>query len=142
MSHEQTTLQYRAAFQPTKVQRKAIGLIYKNSKKITVRAFFARFAVHTNKFSRLNNPSCKEMGAALCIFTNYLRVKQRKAFQRMRANATQVYFRDFAGAETRDRERLLGFTKILLDTNLNVQDASRHLEEAIMSVMENALTYL
>ena len=82
------------------------------------------------------------MGAALCVFANYLKMKQRKAFQKMRANAAQVYYRDFAGAETRDRERMLYFTRTLLDTNLNVQDSSRHLEEAIMSVMEQALTYL
>lgn len=60
----------------------------------------------------------------------------------MRANATQVYFRDFAGAEVRDRERMLSLTRTLLDTNLNVQDASAHLEEAIMGVMATALTYL
>ena len=82
------------------------------------------------------------MGAALCVFFNYLKMKQRKAFQRLRANAAQVYYRDFAGAETRDRERMLGYTRTLLDTNLNVQDSSRHLEEAVMSVMEQALTYL
>ncbi len=51
------------------------------------------------------------MGAALCIFANYLRVKQRKAFQRMRANAAQVYYRDFAGAEVRDREKLLNLAR-------------------------------
>lgn len=74
----------------------------------------------TNKFSRLNNPSMRDMGAALTIFVNYLRMKQRRAFQRMRANATQVYYRDFAGAEVRDRERMLSLTRRLLDTNLNV----------------------
>ena len=76
------------------------------------------------------------MGAALCIFANYLRVKQRKAFQRLRANAAQVYYRDFAGAEIRDREKLLSLTRCMLNTNLNVQDASHHLEESVMSVME------
>mmetsp|Transcript_46418 Transcript_46418/g.61481 ORF Transcript_46418/g.61481 Transcript_46418/m.61481 type:complete len:112 (-) Transcript_46418:33-368(-) len=111
MHHEQATLQYRAAYQPTKLQRKAIGLIYKNSKMVNLRAYFAKFAVYTNSFSRLNNPHIKEMGAAMCIFSNYLRMKQRRAFQRMRANATQVYFRDFAGAEVRDREYLLSLTR-------------------------------
>jgi len=60
----------------------------------------------------------------------------------MRANAAQVYFRDFAGAEVRDRERLIALTRTLLETNLNVQDASHHLEEAVTSVLEQALTYL
>ena len=104
MHKEQTTLQYRANFQPTKLQRKALGLIHKNSKKINLRAYFTKFAVFTKHYSRLNNPHIKEMGAALCVFINYLRVKQRRAFQRLRANASQVYFRDFVGAEVRDRE--------------------------------------
>ena len=82
------------------------------------------------------------MGAALCVFANYLRMKQRKAFQRLRANAAQVFYRDFAGAEVRDREKMLSLTRVLLDTNLNVTDASHHLEEAIMSVMEQSLSYL
>ena len=60
------------------------------------------------------------MGAALCIFANYIKMKQRRAFQRMRANAAQVYYRDFAGAEVRDRERMLTLTRTLLDTNLNL----------------------
>jgi len=55
-------------------------MIYKHSKKVNLRAYFARFAVQTKKFSRLNNPKVKELGAALCVFANYLRVKQRKAF--------------------------------------------------------------
>ena len=88
-----------------------MGLVYKVSKSVNLRVFFARFAVQAKKFSRLNNPHIKEMGAALCVFTNYLRMKMRKAFQRMRANATQVYYRDFAGAEVRDREYLLGLTR-------------------------------
>jgi hypothetical protein len=103
MAQEQATLQYRAAFQPTKLQRKSLGLIYKNAKKMTLKAYFTKFAVQTNNYSRLNNPVLKEMGAALCIFANYLKMKQRRAFQRMRANAAQVYYRDFAGAEVRDR---------------------------------------
>lgn len=45
-----------------------------------MRAHFAKFAVHTNRFSRLNNPHIKGLGAALCVFASYLRVKQRKAF--------------------------------------------------------------
>ena len=60
----------------------------------------------------------------------------------MRANASQVYFRDFAGAEVRDREHLLKLTRTLLSTNLNVQDSSNNLEEALMSVLEQSLTYL
>lgn len=120
MSHEQATLQYKMAFQPTKLQRKSLGLMLKNTKKLTLRAYFARFAVHTNKFSRLNNPHMKEMGAAVCVFANYLRMKQRRAFQRLRANAAQVYYRDFVGAEVRDRERMLALSRTLLDTNLNV----------------------
>jgi len=42
----------------------------------------------------------------------------------------------------RDRDLLLSLTRVLLDTNLNLQDSARHIEEAIMSVMEQALTYL
>lgn len=38
----------------------------------------------------------------------------------MRANTTQAYYRDFSGAEVRDREKLLSLTKTLLETNLNV----------------------
>ena len=87
---------------------------------MTLKANFAKFAIQTKKFARLNNPHVKEMGAALCVFANYLRMKQRRAFQKMRANAAQVYFRDFAGAEVRDREYLLSLTRMLLDTNLNV----------------------
>lgn len=80
LANEQATLQYRAAYQPTKLQRKAIGLIYKCSKQVTLRAYFARLAVRTNKFSRLNNPKCRDIGAALCVFVNYLKIRQRKAF--------------------------------------------------------------
>lgn len=120
MNHEQVTLQYRADFQPTKLQRKAVGLIYKNSKKVNLRAYFAKLAIQTGKFSRLNNPHVKELGAAMCIFANYVKMKIRRAFQRMRANSTQVYYRDFAGAEVRDRERMLSLTRNLLETNLNV----------------------
>ena len=53
-----------------------------------------------------------------------------------------MYYRDFAGAEIRDRERMLRLSRALYETNLNAQDSSRHLEEAIMNVMEQALTYL
>jgi len=37
---------------------------------------------------------------------------------------------------------MLALTRILLETNLNAQDASHHLEEAVTSVLEQALTYL
>ena len=74
---------------------------------MTLRAFFAKFAIMTKKFSRLNNPNNKEMAAALCIFTNYNRMKERMAFQRLRANAADKYYRDFAGAEIRDRETMI-----------------------------------
>ena len=135
MAGEEATLQYRAAFQPTKLHRKSIGLIYKHSKRLNLRAYFAKFAVQTGKFSRLNNPVVKEVGAALAVFVNFLRMKKRRAFQKMRANAAQVYYRDFAGAEVRDRERMLVLTRTLLETNLNTQDASQHLEDAITSVL-------
>ena len=45
MHHEQANLQYRTAFQPTKLQRKAVGLVYKVSKSVNLRVYFARFAV-------------------------------------------------------------------------------------------------
>ena len=76
------------------------------------------------------------MAAAFCIFTNYNRMKERMAFQRLRANAADKYYRDFAGAEIRDREAMIQLSKILLATNLNSQDASHNLEDAITTVLE------
>ena len=90
----------------------------------------------------LNNPHNKEMAAAFCIFTNYNRMKERMAFQRLRANAADKYYRDFAGAEIRDREAMIQLSKVLLETNLNSQDASHNLENAITTVLEQSLTYL
>ena len=142
MQQEQQNLQYQADFQPTKQQRKAIGLLYKNSKKVQLRAYFTKLTVQTNQFRRVNNPYLKEMGAAMCIFANYVKMKKRKAFQKLRANTSQVYYRDFAGAEQRDRDKLLSLAKTLFETNLNVQDASHNLEDAIMRVMEQAMVYL
>lgn len=142
MQYEQAALEYRANYQPTKLQKKALGLINKNMKKLSLRAYFARFAVKTRKYSRLNNPCMRDMGAALCIFSNYLRMRQRKAFQRLRANAAQVFYRNFAGAEASDRDYLLQQTRTLLSTNLNAMDSSQHLEEALMSVLQQSLAYL
>ena len=109
---------------------------------MTLRAFFAKFAIMSKKFRLLNNPHNKEMAAAFCIFTNYNRMKERMAFQRLRANAADKYYRDFAGAEIRDREAMIQLSKVLLETNLNSQDASHNLENAITTVLEQSLTYL
>ena len=94
------------------------------------------------KYRLLNNPHTKELAAAFCMFHNYNRMRERLAFQKLRSNAADKYYRDFAGAEMKDREAMLQFTKFLLATNLNTQDANHNLENAIMSVLEQALTYL
>ena len=82
------------------------------------------------------------MAAALCMFHNYNRMKERLAFQKMRANAADKYYRDFAGAEMKDREAMMQLTRVLLSTNLNTQDANHNLENSIMNVLEQGLTYL
>ena len=142
MGHEQQQLEYEASYQPTKTQRKSLSIIYKYGRKLTLRAYFAKFAIMAKKYRLLNNPHNKEMAAAFCIFTNYNRMKERLAFQRLRANAADKYYRDFAGAEIRDREAMIQLSKILLATNLNSQDASLNLENAITTVLEQSLTYL
>ena len=60
----------------------------------------------------------------------------------MRSNAADKYYRDFAGSEMKDREAMMQLTKVLLATNLNTQDANQNLENSIMNVLEQALTYL
>ena len=82
------------------------------------------------------------MAVAFCMFHNYNRMRERLAFQKMRANAADKYYRDFAGAEMKDREAMLQLNKLLLATNLNTQDANHNLENSIMNVLEQALTYL
>ena len=82
------------------------------------------------------------MAAAYCIFHNHQQIKIRRAFQRMRANAADRYFRAFAGTEIRYKDYLTGLSKILFNTNLNTQNASHNLEKAMTQVLEQALTYL
>jgi hypothetical protein len=52
----------------------------------------------------------------------------RKAFQRMRANATNRFFRDYAAVELVDKENLSRLAKTLYNTNLASLNAASNLE--------------
>ena len=65
------------AFEPTKKQRKAVGLMHKISKRLLQRAFFGRFAVKAKLFHVLNTPHTRAMAAAFCIVHNYQQIRTR-----------------------------------------------------------------
>ena len=90
----------------------------------------------------MNNPYNKELASALCLFVNYNRFRQRSALQKLRANAAERYYRDFAGAEARDREFMLQLSRCVLKTNLDSVNGSQQLEEGFTEVLERGLGYL
>lgn len=82
------------------------------------------------------------MAAAFCIVYNQQIIKMRRAFQRMRANAANRFFREYAGAELFDRENLTRIAKTLYNTNLASQNASNNLEMSFSSVLDQCMNYL
>ena len=98
------------------------------SRKLLLRAFFGRFAVKSKMFHVLNTPATRSLAAAFCIVYNQQVIKMRKAFQRMRANATNRFFRDYAAVELVDKENLSRLAKTLYNTNLASLNAASNLE--------------
>jgi hypothetical protein len=82
------------------------------------------------------------MAAAFCIVYNNQTIKLRKAFQRMRAHASNRYCRNFGGLDLADRENLSRLARTLYNTNLASLNAGNNLEAAFSSVLDQAIIYL
>jgi len=80
MHRKQEILKYQAAFQPTKKQRKCLNMLKKVAQRVSMRAYFSRFAVKAKVYRRLNNPHNKAFAAALCLQHNYIQMRLRLAF--------------------------------------------------------------
>lgn len=117
-------------------------MVHKVSRKLLLRAFFGRFAVKSRMFHALNTPTARAMAAAFCIVYSQQTIRLRKAFQRMRANATNRFFRDYAAVELVDKENLTRLAKTLYNTNLASLNAASNLEKAFSSLLDQAIVYL
>ena len=79
-----------------------------------LRANFSRWAVKSKVYRCLNNPHNKAFAAALCIQYNYMQIRLRLGFQKMRGNAADRCFRDFTGVGVKDRDFMAELQRQLL----------------------------